>query len=374
VSTTLPPLPKAFGTIRHVFKSALLATQGKPNPLQFSSASRVLVVLIDGLGVEQIKQRAGHAPWLASLLNAGTISHCAFPATTSANIASFGTGLWPGEHGLIGHLVWDRVQNERMNLLVGWNERTDPLIWQPHATVAEQALDVGIVTHVVAASEYRDTPYTRATMRGSQFSPAEKWSERFDRGLEILNDKTPSITYLYIPELDKYGHKNGWTSSGYATMLEELDVALRSFVSRQPKGTGVVITSDHGMVETAKDRQLVLDDLLEKDGHTEFYGGDTRAGFVYLDDASSTQQVISNLQPMSYAFDALPIAEAIEMGLFGPICEQAKDRLPEILLLAKGNYTLYHSKFFKPRSFEMIAHHGSLSPAETRVPLIRFGL
>jgi hypothetical protein len=128
------------------------------------------------------------------------------------------------------------------------------------------------------------------------------------------------------------------------------------------------------MVETAKDRQLVLDDLLEKDGHTEFYGGDTRAGFVYLDDVSSTQQVISNLQPMSYAFDALPIAEAIDRGLFGPIGEQAKDRLPEILLLAKGNYTLYHSKYFKPRSFEMIAHHGSLSPAETRVPLIRFGL
>lgn len=357
-----------------MFKSALLAAQGLENPLQFSSANRIVVVLVDGLGVEQIRQRAGHAPWLASNLNAGNITHCVFPATTSANIASFGTGLWPGEHGLIGHLVWDRVQDERMNLLVGWNERTDPLLWQPHATVAEQSLQLGVITHVVTAAEYRDTPYTKATMRSAVFSAAEKWSERFDRALEILNDKTPSITYLYIPELDKYGHKNGWTSSGYAAMMEDLDVALRSFVSRQPKGTGIVITSDHGMVETSKEKQLVLDDYLEKDGHTQFYGGDTRAGFVYLDDVNSTAQVMSNLEPLSYAFDAVPISDAIALGLFGPIGSQARDRLPELLLLAKGNYTLYHSKYFKPRSFEMIAHHGSLSPAETRVPLMRFGI
>ena len=374
MSTTLPPLPKAFGTIRHVFKSALLAVQGLENPLQYQPASRIVVVLVDGLGVEQIKQRAGHAPWLASCLNAGTITHCAFPATTSANIASFGTGLWPGEHGLIGHLVWDRQHDERMNLLVGWNERTDPLLWQPHQTVAEQAIEAGVMAHVVTAAEYRDTPYTKATMRGATFNAADKWSERFDRAIQILNDKTPSITYLYIPELDKYGHKNGWTSSGYATMLEDLDVALRSFVSRQPKGTGVVITSDHGMVETTKDKQLVLDDLLDNGGHTEFYGGDTRAGFIYLDDISSTPKVLSNLEPMSFAFDAVPIQDAVDMGLYGPVGSQARDRLPEILLLAKGNYTLYHSKYFKPRSFEMIAHHGSLSPAETRVPLIRFGV
>jgi len=357
-----------------VFKSALLAVQGLENPLQYQPASRIVVVLVDGLGVEQIKQRAGHAPWLASCLNAGTITHCAFPATTSANIASFGTGLWPGEHGLIGHLVWDRQHDERMNLLVGWNERTDPLLWQPHQTVAEQAIEAGVMAHVVTAAEYRDTPYTKATMRGAKFNAADKWSERFDRAIQILNDKTPSITYLYIPELDKYGHKNGWMSSGYATMLEDLDVALRSFVSRQPKGTGVVITSDHGMVETTKDKQLVLDDLLDNGGHTEFYGGDTRAGFIYLDDISSTPKVLSNLEPMSFAFDAVPIQDAVDMGLYGPVGSQARDRLPEILLLAKGNYTLYHSKYFKPRSFEMIAHHGSLSPAETRVPLIRFGV
>lgn len=357
-----------------MFSSALAAVQSKPNPLGFNPKRKIVVVLVDGLGIEQLKQRAGHAPWLSSLINNATITHTSFPATTSVNVGSFATGLWPGEHGLIGHLVWDRHHNERLNLLVGWNERTDPLTWQPHETIAQKAVREGVATHVVTAAEYQNTPYTQITMRGAKFNPAESWQERFSAALGILAKPEDSITYLYIPELDKYGHKNGWTSSGYATMLEDLDVEIRSFISKIPRDVGVIVTADHGMIETTKDKQLILDDYLEVGNHTEFYGGDTRVGFVYLDDASSINQVVSNLEPVSYAFDMVATTSAIEAGWFGPIGDQAKNRLPELMLLAKGNYTLYHSKYFKPRSFEMISHHGALSPAETRIPLIRFGV
>ena len=371
---TLPPHPQALGTIRHVFSSALLAVQGKPNPLELRPTKKIVVVMVDGLGIEQIKQRAGHAPWLNSLINKSTITHTSFPATTSVNIGSFGTGLWPGEHGLIGHLVWDRHHDEKLNLLVGWNERTNPLEWQPHQTVASQAIEAGIAAHVISAGEYKETPFTKITMKDAHFSAAESWSDRFKRAKEILATNEPSISYLYIPELDKYGHKNGWTSSGYATMLEDLDVEIRNFVSKLPKDSGVIVTADHGMIETTKERQLVLDDYLENGSHTQFYGGDTRVGFVYLDDPSSIEKVVANLEPVSYAFDMVQTTAAIDAGWFGPIGKEAKNRLPELLLLGKSNYTLYHSKYFKPRSFEMISHHGALSPAETRIPLIRFGV
>lgn len=373
VPLTLPSRPKAFGTIRHVFDSSLKAILSQPNQLDLRPIRSAIVVLIDGLGIEQLQQRAGHAPFLASLINKTTISSCVFPATTSANIGSFATGLMPGEHGLVGHLVWDRHHNERINLLVGWNERTDPMVWQPHQTVAERALANSIPAYVIAAGEYEHTPYTKATMRGATFLAAESWNDRFQRGQEVVRGSGPSLSYLYVPELDKYGHKNGWSSSGYATMLEDLDAQLRSFLAKLPKDVGVIITSDHGMIETAKDRQLILDDALEKGGHLEFYGGDTRVGFVYLDDKSSLPKLVENLEPFSYAFDLVSTEEAAADGLFGEIGFEATSRLPELMLLAKSNYTLYHSKFFKPRSFEMISHHGSLTPAETRVPLFRFG-
>jgi len=373
VPLTLPAVPKALGNIRNVFTSGLLSLQGLANPLGLSQKQKVIVILIDGLGAEQIMQRSGHAPWLNSLLNKKSISVCGFPATTSANIASFATGDSPGQHGLVGHRVWDRSHDEQINLLVGWNERTDPQVWQPRETVSERALSLGLQCNVVAASEYRDSGYTVATMRGANFIGANTWQEKFEAARVIANSKQQSLTYLYIPELDKYGHQSGWSGSGWAAMLEELDVMLRSFCDQIPKDTGVVITADHGMIETSKPRQLVLDNCYDKSGSVQFVGGDTRVNYVYLGDSGAIDQVVADLEPFSYAFDAVKTEEAIAANWFGEVLQPAKDRLPELMLLAKSDFTLYHSKYFKARSFDMIAHHGSLSPAEIRVPLIRIG-
>lgn len=370
---TLPPLPKSSGNIRNVFLSGLKSVQGEENILRLGRRKKVMVILVDGLGAEQIVQRSGHAPWLNSQLSRANISHCGFPATTSANIASFATGLAAGEHGLVGHRVWDRNFDEQINLLIGWNERTDPLIWQPMPTVAEQALGVGIQCNVIAATEYRNTPYTAATMRGANFISADTWDERFEQARQVSASGESSLTYLYIPELDKYGHKNGWSSPGWAVMLEELDAAIHSFCSKLPVDTGVIITADHGMMETSEERQLILDDSLDKSGSVSYVGGDTRVNYVYLDNKDSLDQVVENLHPFSYAFDSVATSDAIAAGWFGNVLQPALDRLPELMLVAKSDFTLYHSKYFKPRSFQMIAHHGSISSAETRVPLIRIG-
>lgn len=370
---TLPVVPNALGNIRNVFTSGLQSLQGVNNPLGLSRKKKVIVILIDGLGAEQIIQRSGHAPWLNSHMTKPNISLCGFPATTSANIATFATGATPGQHGLVGHRVWDRKYDEQINLLVGWNERTDPRVWQPQATVSEQALLLGVMCNVIAAGEYRDTGYTEATMRGANFIAADSWSEKFEAARAIAHSKQDSLTYLYIPELDKYGHQNGWSSSGWAAMLEELDALLRSFCEQLPKDTGVIITADHGMVETSKPRQLVLDDFYDKSGSVQFVGGDTRVNYVYLDSPGAIDQVVEDLESVSYAFDAVKTEDAIAANWFGEVLQPARDRLPELMLLAKSDFTLYHSKFFKTRSFDMIAHHGSLSPAEIRVPLIRIG-
>jgi len=373
VPLTLPVVPNALGNIRNVFTSGLQSLQGLSNPLGLGHKKKVIVILIDGLGVEQIIQRSGHAPWLNSHMTKPNISFCGFPATTSANIASFATGATPGQHGLVGHRVWDRKYDEQINLLVGWNERTDPRIWQPQETVSEKALLLGVQCNVVAATEYRDTGYTEATMRGASFIAADTWSEKFEAARSIAHAKQESLTYLYIPELDKYGHQNGWSSSGWAAMLEELDAMLRSFCEQVPNDTGVIITADHGMVETSKPRQLVLDDAYTKSGSVQFVGGDTRVNYVYLDSLGAIEQVVTDLDPFSYAFDAVKTEDAITANWFGEVLQPARDRLPELMLLAKSDFTLYHSKFFKTRSFDMIAHHGSLSPAEIRVPLVRIG-
>jgi len=374
VPSTLPVVPKALGKLRHVFSSSLLSVQRKPNPLTFRSAKRIVCVLVDGLGAENILQRSGHAPWLSAQIKSGAVSHAGFPSTTSANIASFATGLTPGEHGLIGHQVFDRFFDEKINLLTGWNERTDPAIWQPNQTVSEMAFEAGISCNVIGHEEYRSTGYTNATMRKAEYIAAESMADRFDAARSILNAAGESITYLYIPELDKYGHRNGCQSAGWANLLEELDGHLAKLAATLPKDCAMVVTADHGMIDSELEQRLVIDDAVEQGGLLEWFGGDTRVAYLYLKDPSAAEAMQQSLENQSALYQAVLTKDAIEANWFGPVGQLASQRLPELMLLARSNFTLFHSVYSKKRSIEMIAHHGGLSSNELRIPLIRVGV
>lgn len=374
VPSTLPVVPKALGKLRHVFSSSLLAVQRKPNPLNLKSAKRIVCVLVDGLGAQNVLERAGHAPWLASQLNAGAISHAGFPSTTSANIASFATGLTSGEHGLIGHQVFDRVFDEKINLLTGWNERTDPEIWQPNQTVSERAAEIGVACYVIGHEEYRSSGYTRATMRRAEYLAAESIEDRFEAALKVLHSGNESISYLYIPELDKYGHRFGWQSQGWANLLEELDAQLSKFAAALPKDCGMIVTADHGMIDSQPEQRLVIDDYVEQGGALEWFGGDTRVAYLYLKDPQAAEPLRRSLEQASGLFQTVSTSDAIAANWFGPVGELAQQRMPELMLLARSNFTLFHSVYSKKRSIDMTAHHGGLSSNELRIPLIRVGV
>lgn len=357
-----------------MFQSSLLAVQKKPNPLGLKATKRIVCILIDGLGAENILARAGHAPFLASYVSQGSISQSAFPSTTSANIGSFATGMWPGEHGLIGHAVYDRRHDYRLNLLTGWDEITDPHIWQPNQTVSERAAIAGVACNVIGHAEYEHSGYTKATMRKANYLQAESLRDRFDKALEVLNQSHESISYLYIPELDKFGHRNGWQSPGWAAILEDVDAELKRFVTKLPKDCGVVITADHGMMDTAADRKVFVDDMVDHGGLLEHYAGDTRVVYLYLKDVSQRATYANRLEQFDKIFTVVQPENAVAANWYGPLSQEARDRMPDLMLLAKSNFTLFHSVLTKKRAYEMTAHHGGLTSAETRIPLIRIGV
>jgi hypothetical protein len=356
-----------------VFDSAYHRVLDEPNNLGLKGKKKIVVVLVDGLGAEQISARAGHAPWLGSRIAEGQVSFCGFPSTTSANIGSFATGLTPGEHGLVGHMVQDNSFGERLNLLTGWHEGTDPHLWQPNQTISEKAFGRGLNCNVIAAGEYRDTGYTKATMRQATFLAADTLGERFEMARNVLSQPHPSISYLYIPELDKYAHRNGWQSIGWATLLEQLDHELKTFAKTLPSDSGLIVTADHGMMDTADELRIFLDDYLNLE-LVDWVGGDTRSRYLYLKDDAHVSQVMKDLEPLSKLATPVLTKAVIAAGWFGPVTPMAQARLPQIILLAKSSFTLYHSEFSNKRSTLMIGHHGGLSSAELRIPLIRVGV
>jgi len=353
-----------------VFKSSLESVTGSRSALGFQPKRKVLVVLVDGMGAENVLARAGHASKLAAAIKQGAVSYSAFPSTTSSNIASFATALEPGESGFIGQAVHDRHFGRNLNLLNGWTDETDPSLWQPNLTVSEQAFALGVTCNVIAAEEYRSTGFSRATMRGSKFHGIDSMEDRFGKALDLLAQNEDSINYLYVPELDKFGHLHGWEGPGWSLVLEEIAGLIDRLVSKLPRDTGLVVTADHGMIDTTDDlRHELASDLARFD--LKYVGGDTRASYLYLENSSESSALITELSGHS-AYSAFE-ASAFESWL-GPISSLSRDRMPDLVLLARGSFTLYHEQFSKPKSYSMVAHHGGISPQELRIPLIRFNI
>lgn len=362
---TLPAKPKAFGNLRHVFKSSLAAVGfAVDNPLDFKATQSLTVVFVDGLGTHQIKQRAGHSPFLASQHGNG---YAVFPSTTACGITSFATGLWPGEHGVVGHQAFDSSLALGGNMLTGWGAGLEPRAWQQQPPLSELATAAGIPVRVISHSEYRSTGFTEITMRGADFTSADRLDERF----EIALDRRPGVSYLYVAELDKLAHRFGWESRQWVEAYESVSTEIEKLVSRRGD-MGVVVTADHGLIDTEPDRRVFLEAALSE-FDLKYFGGDTRVAYLYLD-AHDPGRLRSALEPFSHALTLHGTEELVEAGYFGPLAAGVRQRLPEVVLMARSNYTLFHAGFSKPKSSEMIAHHGGLSPAETQIPIFRFGV
>src|SRR6478672_5146819 len=189
--TVLPSVAASLGVRRYA------ACDGLP----FAPARRAVVVLVDGLGYELVRRRGGHAPFLRSLLPAAHRISAGFPSTTATSMGTFGTGLPPGAHGLLGYEVLvpgeDRLVNE-----LSWENGPDPLAWQPEPTVFEVAQQDGVDVTRVGPAYFDGSGLTRAAVRGGRFRAANTLAERVDASLAALRSARRSLVYLYWGDLD----------------------------------------------------------------------------------------------------------------------------------------------------------------------------
>src|SRR5699024_5084298 len=130
VTMSLPTGYAKRRNLTHVFPS-LAAGLGatSENTLNLPSARTAVLLRVDGLALYQLQLHPAHARLLRSVLKrqtpAQTEMSSVYPSTTAAGLSSLGTGLGPGEHGLVGYDVYDPLRGVVINQLGGWDERTD---------------------------------------------------------------------------------------------------------------------------------------------------------------------------------------------------------------------------------------------------------
>lgn len=371
------PAPPAYGasTVAEVMTSsaAALGVEGFSNALALPASRRIAVVMVDGLGMTLIRKYAAHAPFLRESLDTARVLSSAFPSTTAASLASLGTGLAPGQHGMVGYDVLDPAQGRVVNMLGGWDAGVDPLAWQPHPTIFERvSAHLPVVT--VSQPRFADSAMTRAALRGGTFVGATTIHARIDAAAQQLAQAPRMLMYFYLNDLDKAGHRYGIDSREWVRALEDLDSALKLLARRVPADTLLLLTADHGMVDVPAAQRIDYSErpeLLEGVAHT---GGEPRMLHLYLDPdlGMEGRDALALAWHEAYGTRAWVLTrdEAIAHGYFGTVAGTVLPRIGDLVVLAREAIALIDGRRVQAGAFEMVGQHGSLTRAERDIPLV----
>lgn len=359
-----------------MLRSCLDAVNGQENRLALPAVGNAVVVLIDGLGADILKASSGHARTLAGAMTSKSVIESGFPTTTAAALATLTTGVKPGQHGMVGYSVLDAAHDRVVNQLSGWDALIDPATWQRVPTLFETARAQGRDPVVIGPARYRNSGFTAAVLRGARYVPAASIADRMAAAsTEIATVGAPKLIYVYVPELDQAGHAHGWQSREWTSALETADAAVRDLVVSLGPKDGLLVTADHGLLDIPPHAHVLVDGEL-LDG-VRFMAGEPRCLQLYFEPGATEarrEATIARWREVEGGRAWIATrTEAVAAGWFGDVSAEVLPRIGDVLVAARKGIAYYDGRIDNPSGRGMVAQHGSWSPAESRVPLLRFG-
>jgi hypothetical protein len=367
------------GSLADLVPSVLgvLGVAGEPDRigLGLDGLSRVAILLIDGMGADLMAARRDVAPFLGGLpertLTAG------FPSTTATSLASLGTGVPAGEHGIVGYLLavpgHDRLMNPLKWRLMGEGPPVDllkevvPEQFQPMTTAFERAAADGITVTRVAPMDQAGSGLTRAALRGGEFRPSFSSGDLVDGVVFALGEGDRSLVYAYHGDLDMTGHVRGPDSEAWALELAQVDLTVRLIAERMPAGAALIVTADHGMVQV--DSPVDFDTQPQLRAGVRALGGEPRARHVYAEPNAADDVAVAWRELLGADFTVATRAEAVGRGWFGPrVMPRVAPRIGDVVVVANTERAVIRSGG-EPLQSRLVGHHGSLTSAEMLVPL-----
>lgn len=328
--------------------------------LEFPRAPRACVVLVDGLGWTQLRQRSGHFPFLR-----GREAECVTtvtPSTTAAAISSFGTGRTPGETGMLGYTVRS-PEGELLNL-IRWEHGPKAMrAWQTVPTLAERLARPERFA-VLAPERFTGSGLTEAALRGSRGIAAEDLSERVDGAVAELRSGRADLAYVYWGDVDHVGHDRGWTSYEWGEEAGRTDGEIGRLARELPRDTLLVVTSDHGMIDVSTRTDVATTPVLAAE--VDLVAGEPRCSHLFTPNpegvAARWQDYFGESAWVALREEALP--------LFGTVTGRFRPVIGDVVVFMRGRDVAVDSRTQTPGSIALTGVHGSLTADEMRIPLV----
>ena len=364
----VPVIPDYSGAnLTGIIPGCLLGASGRrpnwfPQPLQ--EAERIVLLVIDGLGYEQLQRHAQIAPNLMSLVG-GSITTIA-PSTTASALTSLVTGASPAEHGIVGYRM--DMGDSIMNSLRWWSDTRDLRKVHPPATVQPIPPFVGMTIPVVSRAELEGSAFTEAHLRGSRPCGWRAASSIVAQCANLISSGEKFV-YAYYDGIDKIAHERGF-GAYYDSEIAATDWLVGSLLNTLPSGTTLAITADHGQVQV-DDNVVHLSNDIKASLHHQ--SGEGR--FRWLHAKRGQESDLLQIATDSYSDIAWVASrdQVIEEAWLGParggrIADQVKRRLGDVALVPFTATTFDDPLDSGP--FSLVCRHGSLTADEMFVPFL----
>ncbi len=324
-------------------------------------AAQAVLLVLDGLGWAQLKERPGLAPTMNAMAG-GPVTTVA-PSTTATALTSITTGSSPANHGIVGYRL--RVQTDRVLNVLRWktsdgDARTTipPEDFQPLAPFGSTK------PPVVTRADVAQSGFTRAHMAGARMY-GWRMPSTIVATVRSLLAGGERFVYAYYDGVDKVAHEFGFGPT-YDAELVAADRLVHDLIDVLPLGAVLLVVSDHGQVDVG-DHVVTLDADLA--AMTTMLSGEGR--FRWLHARPGMHDALAAAAHRLYD-DVAWIRtrdEAVADGWFGgPLSDRVADRLGDVVIATRDPIAVLDPA--DPGEQWMRCRHGSLTAAEILVPLL----
>jgi predicted AlkP superfamily pyrophosphatase or phosphodiesterase len=329
-------------------------------PAPVADADAVVLLVLDGLGWDQLQQHVDLMPTVAGMV--GGPVHTVAPTTTATALCSITTGLTPAEHGLIGYRM--TLGGEVINVL-RWSIG-DQAVRRSHPPRDVQPFEpfLGHAVPVVSPTELQDSAFSEAHLRGSV--PAG-WRAASSIAVEarLQVEAGERFVYCYYGAIDRIAHERGF-GAHYDAELRTADALVATVLDDLPSGTVLLVTADHGQVHVGDHIVTPSADLL---AGVTLQSGEGRFRWLHVAPGAIGDVVATAESEVGDVAWVVTKEQMLDEAWFGPtMAPPIKARLGDVALVAREPVSFHEAADSGP--FELVCRHGSLTSAEVNVPLL----
>lgn len=337
----------------------------------------VVLIVLDGLGYRYLTAR-GAGSFLRRHLKARLTS--GFPTTTSSCVATFATGVAAERHGITGWFTHLPELGTVSTILLA-----RPRVGAPaFGSVGIDFRDILLTGPLFDRLDAESVVITQRSIAYGDYSTANHGCAKvlsyavlggFIQRIASAVGSARGATFVsaYWPEIDHLCHHRGVGHADVSQHFGELDRAMERLSARLA-GTGAVllITADHGLVDTPPERFIDLADNPQlAECLTLPLCGEPRLAYCYVrpDKVVQFKRYVRNR--LRHCCDLRSRGQMVRQGYYGngKADPRFAGRIGDFILVMKPGWCL---KDFLPneKRFHLKANHGGVTADEMYVPLI----